>query len=318
MTLRLGAWAIPGRVLLLSALSAVVLVVPLAMGFLLGGVAAAICIGMGYVATVRAALALPPLSAVALTVPAAMTAAVAVGLRGQPLAAACFVALCCFLVAPANMLADGLMSGVPTVAAVLVAVPGEFDPAHTIGWMLAGGLVVVLLATRLRKPSPQAGIGSSRAWRHAVVMAVSVGVVTFVVAHWQLPHGYWIALTLTVVLSPYDDDTMRKSWERVLGTIGGVLLALLLASLLPVWATAVLLFGCLVLMLAYATQGDYVREIAFLTPSVVLIGSSGTALSLVAVERAAATILGALLAGGVALALARWESRHSDHLEVTE
>lgn len=308
MTSRLGAWAVPRHVLLVSALAAVVLLAPLIGGYLLAGPTAAIGIGMGYLVSTRTALGLRPAQALGLVVPGAMAGAVAVAVRDQPLAAACFVALCCLLVAPANVLADGLMSGVPTIAAVLVAVPGNFEPAATAGWMLFGGLIMVVLGTRLGTPSLPAGLPQQRAWRHAIVMAVSVGVVVYLVALWDLPHGYWIALTLTVVLRAFDDETKRRSWERVLGTIGGVVLAYVLASSLPVEAVAVVLALTLVLALAYATTGDYMRQIAFLTPSVVLLGSAGST-GLVAVERAVATVLGALLAAAVALGLAWWEAR---------
>ena len=61
-------------------------------------------------------------------------------------------------------------------------------------------------------------------------MAVAVGAVVYLVGAWDIPHGYWMALTLTVVLRPFDDQTRRKSLQRVVGTIGGVVLSLLLAA----------------------------------------------------------------------------------------
>ncbi len=305
----LGAsWVVPRRVLLLCVLASVVALVPLAGAFLLAGASAAVGMVMGYTAGARPALTLRPRHALALAVPAAMTGVVAVALRGQPAAAACFVALCCLLVAPASMRADGLMAGVPSVAAVLSLVPGDFRPELVGLWMLTGGVVMVLLGSRIGAPDrPRDGVAPARAWRHAVVMAVTVGSAVYAVGVLAWPHGYWIALTLTIVLRPFDDQTLKRSWQRVLGTVGGVILALLLAGLLPLWAIGVALGACLVLMLAYTVQGDYPKQVLFLTPSVVLLGSASP--GTLAAERALYTAVGAILAGVVAIALA-WYDTH--------
>ena len=286
----------------------IVLLVPLAIAYLLAGIPAALALGMGYVALVKAALTQRSHVALGLAVPAALAAAVAVALRGQPLAAAGFVALCCLMVAPANQVRDGLMAGLPTAAAVLVAVPGDFDPGWTAAWVLLGGAVVVLVATRLPRVTQPSGLEPVRAWRHAIVMAVAVGVVTYLVLALDVPHGYWVALTLSVVLRPFDDQTRSRAGERVLGTLAGVLLAVLIAATLPLWAIAATLVVCLVLMTAYSTIGDYTRQVIFLTPTVVLLGSAGDP-GLIAAERVLATITGAILAGLVAMGLVWLDSR---------
>lgn len=313
---RLRSWAIPKRVLLLSLLVTVFLLAPLAIAYLLAGIPAALALGMGYVALVKPALTLRSHHALALAVPAALAAAVAVGLRGQPFAAAGFVALCCLLVAPANQLREGLMAGLPTAAAVLVAIPGDFDPRWTAGWVLAGGAVVALVATRIPRAAPPAGVEQLRAWRHAIVMAVAVGLVTYLVLALDIRHGYWVAMTLTVVLRPFDDQTRTAAWQRVLGTLAGVVLAVLIAALLPLWAIVAVLAVCMVLMIGYATIGDTIRQVIFLTPTVVLLGSAGDP-GLIAAERALATITGAILAGLIALGLVWFETRREAGSEVS-
>ncbi len=309
MTGRMGPWGVPGRSLLLSAVVTVAMVAPIVIAYLAGGTPAALALGLGALVSLRSAVTLRPLQALALAVPAAMAGAVAIGLRGQPVAAACFVALCCLLVAPAMTLQDGLMAAVPTAAAVLVLVPGDLDSGRTAIWMLIGGALVVGLATRLPRSAPVAGVEARRAWRHAAVMAVSVGAVVYLVAWWQVPHGYWVALTLTVVLRPFDDQTMSKAGQRVLGTIAGALLALVAATLLPLWALLALLAVSTVLSLAYAIGQDYTRQVMFMTPAVVLLGSAGSSPGLIASERALATVAGALLAAAIALGLAGIETR---------
>ena len=306
---RLGAWGVPRPVLTLSSLVAAVLIVPLVIAYLTGGIGAAVGLGVGYLASTQSALSLRWYQSLALSLTAAMTGVVAVALRGQPLAAAFFVALCCLLVAPANQLRDGLMAGVPTAASVLVAVPVTIDAPRTFGWMLVGGVVLALVATRLpSRPTPSVGVGQLENWRHAVVMALAVGPVVYLVLALDVPHGYWIALTLTVVLRPFHDETRRKALQRVAGTIGGVVLSLLLAAVLPVWGVGVALALCLVMVIAYGLTGDYTKQVLFLTPTVVLVGSADQVGVMVA-ERGVATFVGAVLAGLIGTGLAWVDAR---------
>lgn len=302
------AWTIPRQVLLLSTAVGMTLVGAL-MGVLwLAGVPAALGMGMGLLAGIRPALALTPRWAMAMTLPVALAGAASVGLRGDPFAAACLVALCCVVIAPAEMRQEGLLSGLPTAAAVLVAVPGSFDSTTTAFWMVAGGLLSVAIAVVARFPRAAApGTPPDRAWRHATVMAASVGLVVYLVQLYEIPHGYWVAVTLTVVLRPLHDVTRIKARQRILGTIGGVVLALLLAWLLPAWGVALALAACLVLMTSYALLNDYVRQVVFLTPAVVLLAPAG-GVGLQAAERALATLAGTLLAGALALLLERADS----------
>ena len=141
-------------------------------------------------------------------------------------------------------------------------------------------------------------------------MALAVGAVVYLVGIFELPHGYWVALTLTAVLRPSDDQTIRRSSERVLGTIGGALLALLATTVAPLWALLVLLVASTVLCIGYALTKDYTRQVLFMTPAVVLLGSAGHPF-LIASERALATLAGALLAVAIGLGLATFENRRA-------
>ncbi len=304
----IGTWTIPRPVLVGALKIAVILIAPLILAYAVGGAVAALAVTMGYTGSLTPALRLRPAYSLALTVPAAMTGVVASGISGQALPAACFVALACLLVAPANIVANGLLAGIPTIAAVYATLPTGPDPVQVGAWMLAGGAFVVLTAslTGLRRPAEPAGVQPWTAWAHAVAMAVVVGVIVLVLGLVDVPHGYWIAMTMTVVLRPYGRETRTVARQRVGGTTLGAALALALSLLLPPWAAILVGAGLLVLVVANALLGRYAQQVTFLTPLIVLLGSAGAQDAVgVAVERVAATVLGAALASAIALALWR-------------
>lgn len=313
--LDLRSWAIPRPVLAISAVLAAALLIPLVAVFLLAGAGAALALAMGYVACLPPALSLRARYAWGLIAVAAMTGVVATALARDPLAAACFVALTCLTVAPAEIVQPKLAVGIPTAAAVFVALPVAVESVTVGWWMLAGGAISVAVGARVPRRPPAAGVDAATAWRHAVVMAILVGAVVYQVEILQIPHGYWIAMTLTVVLRPFGPETQQAAWQRVTGTVAGALMALVLVFLLPQWAVLVAVVISFVLMIASAVQGSLTRQVAFMTPAVILLGSSAAPFD-IAAERVLATLVGALLAIGAALALAATEHRRADAAEV--
>lgn len=306
------AWAVPRPVLRVAVGISVVLVVPLAAVFVAFGLNPALSLALGYLGGIAPSLMLPRLPALGLTLLPAMAGAVAVAVNGQAFAAACFVAVSSLLVAPANLVRNGLLAGVPTSAAVLATMPATPAPFEVAVWMLLGGVVVGLVLAPLRKEADEVSIAPWSAWAHAVVMGAAVGTAVLLVTVFDVSHGYWICLTLTIVLRPYGRETMGVARERVAGTIGGAALAVGLAVVLPAWAVLVAVGALTVLMVAYAALGRTAQQVAFLTPVVVLLASGGAGMDTVtvALERVLATLLGVVVAALLALALARADRAH--------
>ena len=300
-------WALPRRVVTIAAVVSLVLIAPVVVVFLVIGPAAALSLVMGYTASLVPALKVKARYALALAVPAAMAGVVAAALNATALPAACFVALVCLLAAPANVVQDKLVAGIPTVAAVFATLPIRLEPMQVGAWMLVGGVIAVAVASRLRRPAPPQGIPERTAWIHAVTMAVLVGATILVVESLNVPHGYWAAMTLTVVLRPYGAETQMLARQRVLGTVAGALLALGLVLVLPAWALLAATAVMVVLMVTYASVGNYAAQVTFMTPLIVLLGSAGGQPIPIAADRILATGAGAALAIGAALALARHE-----------
>lgn len=66
---------------------------------------------------------------------------------------------------------------------------------------------------------------SSIAFRHALRCGVCLGAAVMAARHLGIPHGYWIPMTIAIVLKPDFAGTFRFGLLRVAGTLGGLLLA---------------------------------------------------------------------------------------------
>jgi uncharacterized membrane protein YccC len=113
-------------------------------------------------------------------------------------------------------------------------------------------------------------------FRHALrlgaVVAVDVLITHFLrFNHQPLTHGYWIAMTSLIVLQPYTGETVRRSSERVVGTVAGAALASLLAAMIHTELSllVVVSIGALFTVAVYAV--DYAWYCFFLTPTIVLM-----------------------------------------------
>jgi uncharacterized membrane protein YccC len=110
------------------------------------------------------------------------------------------------------------------------------------------------------------------ALRLAFIVAFDVLIAGFIRIHHQpITHSYWIAMTSLIVLQPYTGETIRRSGERVLGTVAGAALASLLAVFIhnEVTLLVVVSIGAFFTLALYAV--DYASYCFFLTPTIVLM-----------------------------------------------
>ncbi|MGA7159043.1 MAG: FUSC family protein [Acidobacteriaceae bacterium] len=108
--------------------------------------------------------------------------------------------------------------------------------------------------------------------RLAFVVALDVLLTHLIRVHHQpITHGYWIAMTSLIVLQPYTGETIRRSGERVLGTVAGAALAAILAALIHTELTLLITvsIGAFFTLALYAV--DYAWFCFFLTPTIVLM-----------------------------------------------
>ena len=108
-------------------------------------------------------------------------------------------------------------------------------------------------------------------FRHALRLGVTAAVAVAIYSVFGLREGYWVTLTVVVILKPYTGATFQRGLQRVLGTVvGGILAAILAAMIHSPLMMAFLLFPLTVAMIALQ-QINYGFFVFFLTPQVVLM-----------------------------------------------
>jgi uncharacterized membrane protein YccC len=130
-----------------------------------------------------------------------------------------------------------------------------------------------------------------------------IGVAGYKLLH--LHHGYWLPFTMMVVLQPDYGATRQKAAQRMLGTVGGAVLASAILWLkLPVWAVLAATASTSAAFLYYLKR-NYGIAVVFITLFVVLLTETSGVVHLdFAIERLAATLAGGVLA--VLAALLFW------------
>lgn len=152
---------------------------------------------------------------------------------------------------------------------------------------------------------------SSTTFRYALRMTIACLVGYLIASFWSSgQHSYWILLTITVILKPAFALTRQRNRDRLMGTLAGGLLGVVL--LLTVTNTTAL-FGLMVLFMlgTYSfLRLNYVTMVFCVTPFVlILLNFMGVGLREVVEERVLDTILGGLIALAASYGLfPRWES----------
>lgn len=143
----------------------------------------------------------------------------------------------------------------------------------------------------------------STAFRHAVRLAVCVGIAGAVGHGLGLARAYWLPMTVAIILKPDFVGTVSRGILRVAGTLGGLLLATAIYYLLPdSQPVHILLLAAFMLLLRWLGPTNYGIFVAAVSGIVVvLLALTGIAPGDVIGPRAINTALG----GGLAI-VAYW------------
>ena len=148
--------------------------------------------------------------------------------------------------------------------------------------------------------------------RYALRMAIAVSVAALAARALHLPRGYWVTVTVVIVLQPHAGATLRRALTRAIGTVLGATAAALLAPLLHRPILTVLVLFALAVGAVVVRKKSYALFGVFVTPLFVLMAESATGDFSLTKTRVIATLLG----GAVALLAAHflWPSWERDRV----
>jgi hypothetical protein len=141
-----------------------------------------------------------------------------------------------------------------------------------------------------------------------VTIVAAVGLTLYYV--FELPRGYWIVLTIMVLLQPDFSTTKEKTQDRLLGTMAGVVLGSLLLIYHLHFTFLILTIALCAFFFVYLQVKNYKLSVLFVT--VMLVGMLEIAETIgwqIAAYRLLATLIGGMLAIlGAYVLWPRWES----------
>ena len=180
------------------------------------------------------------------------------------------------------------------------------------------------------RPSPLAGTTGGRlelvranltltseVFRHAIRVGVALAVAVAISHLFPLGHGYWLPMTVMIVLKPDFAATLSRGLGRSVGTLlGAGLVTLLLAALAPSPTGLIVLTVALYAASVAVLRANYVLySVGIASLVVVLLAFTGSPAASLAGDRVFYTLLGALLALAAYVAWPTWErARVADRL----
>jgi len=112
---------------------------------------------------------------------------------------------------------------------------------------------------------------SSDQFKYALRVSIGLCVAVFIFMFFHIDHGYWIALTMIIVIQPYYGATRKKGMERIIGTLAGVVLGGLI-MLLPLPHEAFIILLVIVsFFVAYFLRNNYKVGVFFVTIMMVIL-----------------------------------------------
>ena len=140
----------------------------------------------------------------------------------------------------------------------------------------------------------------SPAFRHAVRMAACLIAAMFASHVFRTANGYWIPMTVGLVLKPDFSATISRGLLRIAGTMIGLILLTWLYALAPAFiGIPILLVGILMLLLRYFGPMNYGLFAVFISGLIVILLAQGGENIMHLIN---ARVLCTLIGGGIAIA----------------
>ncbi|UKJ08669.1 FUSC family protein [Solitalea lacus] len=111
----------------------------------------------------------------------------------------------------------------------------------------------------------------SELFRHSLRLAVIAVLGIFLFYFFDIPRGYWISLTIMVVLQPDYSSTRLKAWDRLLGTLGGVMVGSLIIHFVQFHYIVFIIIAICLFLYLYFVSRNYALAVFFLTIELVAL-----------------------------------------------
>jgi uncharacterized membrane protein YccC len=131
--------------------------------------------------------------------------------------------------------------------------------------------------------------------RHALRVAIVTAVAVLVTRVLHLPRGYWVTITVLIILQPYTGATLLKALQRVLGTVAGALLTVTLVAVVHDTRGLLVAIFILATVCVAFLRVNYLIYSVFLTPTFVLLAEMSAGDWHLAGVRALDTLIGGAL-----------------------
>jgi uncharacterized membrane protein YccC len=217
-------------------------------------------------------------------------------------------------------LAGQLRSVVQLSAVAAGEQQSEPGPTTTAGSALRGHLRPSALAGTKRNYLEMVRANltfTSEAFRHALRVGGTLAVAVAISHLFPVGHGYWLPMTVMIVLKPDFAATLSRGLARSVGTLlGAGLVTLLLAALEPSPAGLIVLTVALYAASVAVLRANYVvYSVGIASLVVALLAFTGSPAPSLAADRAFYTLLGAILALSAYAIWPTWErTRVADRL----
>lgn len=138
---------------------------------------------------------------------------------------------------------------------------------------------------------------NTHSFRYAIRTAIVATLALFVYKYFHIDHGYWLPFTVMIVAQPYFGATLKKAFDRVLGTVSGVVIGGLLLAIPGEFPMKELLLLLSPLLMVYFLRKQYGVATFFISIFLVALFAAEHNLdNSVILTRALCTVGGAALA----------------------
>jgi uncharacterized membrane protein YccC len=105
--------------------------------------------------------------------------------------------------------------------------------------------------------------------RHALRFGVLTAAAVAVQRLWDPPFGYWIPLTVSVVLKPYAGTTLARGAQRLTGTVAGVAVGLVISAMITGLAAQAVAVAAAFFLLLAVLPINYAWAVFFLSAGII-------------------------------------------------